>query len=75
MRTNRKTRTLGYKIILQRNGQDIETIGWNGVLKETRELARRLGLLLDADVFWITDLTTGEEVCMEHAPFAESIYR
>ena len=60
---------MGYKIIFQNDGREIETIGWNGSISETRELARRIGLLIGAEVFRITDLTTDEEVSMEQRPF------
>jgi hypothetical protein len=60
---------LGYKIIFQNDGRDIETIGWDGKIIETLELARGVGLLIGAEVFRITDLTTDEEVSMEQRPF------
>jgi hypothetical protein len=60
---------LGYKIIFKNDGREIETIGWNGSISETRELARGIGLLIGAEVFRITDLTTDEEVSMEQRPF------
>jgi hypothetical protein len=62
---------LGYLITFQTDGHDIEIIGWNGPIIETREMARKVGLLLGAVAFRITDLTTGEEAYMEQRPFAD----
>lgn len=62
---------MGYLITFQTDGHDIEIIGWNGPIIETREMARKVGLLLGAVAFRITDLTTGEEAYMEQRPFAD----
>jgi hypothetical protein len=61
---------LGYLITFQTDGPDIEIIGWNGPITETREIARKVELSLGAVVFRITDLTSGEEEYMEQRPFA-----
>jgi hypothetical protein len=62
---------LGYLITFLTDGRDIEIIGWDGRMTEAREMARKVGLLLDAVAFRITDLTTGEEAHMEQCPFAD----
>jgi hypothetical protein len=60
-----------YQVVFQRDGHDIETIGWNGPLTEARKLAGKMALVLDADVFRIADLISGEEVCLEQRPFGD----
>ena len=52
---------MGYLITFQTDGHEIEIIGWSGPITETREMARKVGLLLGAVAYRITDLTTGEE--------------
>ena len=45
-----------YKVILKRNGGEIETLYWNGSLQETVNLARRIALRCQADRFRIFEL-------------------
>jgi hypothetical protein len=62
---------MNYQIVFQGEERNIETIGWNGPLTETRNLARKLAVLLDSDLFRITDLTSGKDVCFEQRPFVD----
>jgi len=45
-----------FQVVLQRGGQDLQTLYWKGSLGETQKLARAIALELDADLFRIIDL-------------------
>jgi transposase len=57
-----------YKVVLQRNGQEIVTIYWSGSLEETTNLARTIALKCEADRFRIIEFAaSGAEVRSEEA--------
>ena len=61
-----------FQVVLQRGGQDLQTLYWKGSLGETQKLARAIALELDADLFRIIDLDgCGVEVYSEHHPFED----
>jgi hypothetical protein len=63
---------VGYQIVFRRNGYEVETLYWAGPLEETQQLARKLALKLDADLFRIIDISgSGAEVCSEQRPFGD----
>jgi hypothetical protein len=58
-----------YEVVLQCNGQEIETIYWSGSLEEVINLARTIALKCEADRFRIIEFAGGgAEVCSEEAP-------
>jgi len=57
-----------YEVVLQRNGEEIQTLYWNGSLEETINLARTIALKCEADRFRITEFAgSGAEVRWEEA--------
>ena len=65
-----KDRSMNYRVVLQSNGRDIETLYWSGSLEETRVLAREIALKCGADGFRIFEFSNGNsEVCVERRPF------
>jgi hypothetical protein len=59
-----------YKIVIQRNDSEIETLYWKGSLEETINLARQIGIKCEADRFRVIEFAgCGAEVCSEEAPF------
>jgi hypothetical protein len=59
-----------YKIVVQRNDHEIDTLYWNGSLEETINLAREIGIKCEADRFRVIELAGGgAEAHSEEAPF------
>ena len=57
-----------YEAVLLRNGEEIQTLYWNGSLQETVNLARTISLKCEADRFRIIELAdSGAEVRSEEA--------
>jgi hypothetical protein len=57
-----------YEALLLRNGEEIQTLYWNGFLQETVNLARTIALKCGADRFRIIEFTgSGAEVRSEEA--------
>jgi hypothetical protein len=57
-----------YEAVRRRNGEEIQTLYWNGSLPETVNLARTIALKFEADRFRIIELTdSGAEVRLEEA--------
>jgi hypothetical protein len=57
-----------YEAVLLRNGEEIQTLYWNGSLQETVNLARTIALKCEADRFRIIELAdSGAEVRFEEA--------
>jgi hypothetical protein len=57
-----------YEAVLLRNGEEIQTLYWNGSLQETVNLARAIALKCEADRFRIIEVAdSGAEVCLEEA--------
>jgi hypothetical protein len=59
-----------YKIVVQRNDSELDTLYWNGSLEETINLAREIGIKSEADRIRVIELAgCGAEVRSEEAPF------
>jgi hypothetical protein len=57
-----------YEAVLFRNGEEIQTLYWNGPLQETVNLARTIALKCEADRFRIIEFAdSGFEVRSEEA--------
>ncbi len=57
-----------YEAVLLRNGEEIQTLYWNGSLQETVNLARTIALKCEADRFRIIEFAdSGAEVRLEEA--------
>jgi hypothetical protein len=57
-----------YEAVLLRNGEEIQTLYWNGSLQETVNLARTISLKCEADRFRIIEFAdSGAEVRSEEA--------
>jgi hypothetical protein len=57
-----------YEAVLLRNGEEIQTLYWNGSLQETVNLARAIALKCEADQFRIIEVAdNGAEVRSEEA--------
>jgi hypothetical protein len=57
-----------YEAVLLRNGEEIQTLYWNGSLQETVNLARTIALKCEADRFRIIEhADSGAEVRLEEA--------
>ena len=50
-----------YKVLLLKDGRDLEALYWNGALDETVDLARKTTVELGADLFRITECTEKED--------------
>jgi hypothetical protein len=62
-------RTLvSYRVAIQKDGQDLQTLYWGGSLEETRRIARRIACMRAADCLRIFELG-GAVVCFEQPPF------
>jgi hypothetical protein len=48
-----------YEAVLLRNGEEIQTLYWNGSLQETVNLARTIALKCEADQFRIIEVADG----------------
>jgi hypothetical protein len=65
-----KGNLMTYKIVVQRNDSEIDTLYWNGSLEETINLAREIGIKCEADRFRVIELAgCGAEVRSEETPF------
>ena len=60
---------MSYRIVIQKDGQDIQTLYWTGSLEETRRLARKIACEYEADALRIFELKGDAEVCLEERPF------
>jgi hypothetical protein len=59
-----------YKIVVERNYSEIDTLYWSGSLEETINLARKIGVKCEADRFRVIELAgSGTEVRSKDAPF------
>ena len=57
-----------YKIVVQRNDREIDTLYWNASLEETISLAREISIKCEADRFRVIELAdSGAEVRLEEA--------
>jgi hypothetical protein len=57
-----------YEAVLLRNGEEIQTLYWNGSLRETVNLARTIALKCEADRFRIIEFADSRaEVRLEEA--------
>jgi hypothetical protein len=57
-----------YEAVLLRNGEEIQTLYWNGSLQETVNLARTIAFKCEADQFRIIEVADGgAEVRSEEA--------
>jgi hypothetical protein len=48
-----------YEVVLLRNGEEIQTLYWNGFLQETVNLARTIAVKCEADRFRIIEVADG----------------
>lgn len=60
---------MSYRIVIQKNGSNIQTLYWTGSLEETRSLARKIACEYEADTLRIFELKGEAEVCSEERPF------
>jgi hypothetical protein len=61
---------VAYKIVVQRNDREIDTLYWSGSLEETINLAREIGINCEADGFRVIELAgCGGGPYSEEAPF------
>jgi hypothetical protein len=61
-----------YKIIVERNDGEIDTLYWRGSLEETINLAREIGIKCKAPRFRVIEFAgCGSEVRSEEAPFPD----
>ena len=49
-----------YEAVLLRNGEEIQTLYWNGSLQETVNLARAIAAKCEADRFRIIEVADGD---------------
>ena len=62
-----------YEAVLLRNGEEIQTLYWNGSLRETVNLARTIALKFEADRFRIIEFAgSSAEVRSEEAVSLEN---
>jgi hypothetical protein len=59
---------MSYRVVIQKDGHNIQTLYWAGSLEETRTLARKIASKYAADDLRIFELG-GAEVCFEQHPF------
>jgi hypothetical protein len=61
---------MGYKIVLEREGRETETLYWSGSLEETVRLAKKVASERGAAKYRIIEIAgIGQEVFSESAPF------
>lgn len=66
--TGSKGSLMLYEAVVLRNGEEIQTVYWNGSLQETVNLARTIALKYEADRFRIIEHANGgAEVRLEEA--------
>ena len=57
-----------YEAVFLRNGEEIQTLYWDGSFQETVNLARRISFKCEADRFRVIELAdNGAEVRLEEA--------
>jgi hypothetical protein len=59
---------MSYRVVLEKDGQIIQTLYWGASLDETRRIARKMACKYGADRVRIFELD-GAEVCFEERPF------
>jgi hypothetical protein len=57
-----------YRVVIEKDGQNVQTLYWGGSLEETRRIARKIARKSAADVLRIFELG-GAEICFEECPF------
>ena len=57
-----------YEAVLQRNGEEIQTLYWNGSLQETVNLARTIAVKCEADRFRVIEVATAALKCARKKP-------
>jgi hypothetical protein len=62
------TGTPRYRVVIRKDGHNIQRLYWAGSLQETRGLARKIACKYAADDLRIFELG-GDEVCFEQRPF------
>jgi hypothetical protein len=62
------TGTPRYRVAIEKDGHNIQTLYWAASLEETRRLARKIARKYAADGLRIFELG-GAEVCFEQRPF------
>jgi hypothetical protein len=61
-----------YKIVVEGNDGEIDTLYWSGSLEETMNLAREIAIKCEADRFRVIEFAgCGAEVRSEGAPFLD----
>ena len=65
-----RLQSMSYRVVLQSDGVDIDTLYWSGPLEETRALAREIALKRGADTFRIFEFSnSNSEIWVERHPF------
>jgi hypothetical protein len=59
---------MSYQVVIEKGGQNIQTLYWGGSLEETRRIARKIACKYAADALRIFELS-GLEICFEQRPF------
>lgn len=59
---------MSYRIVIEKDGQNIQTLYWGGSLEETRKIARKMACKSAADGLRIFEFS-GAEVYFEQRPF------
>jgi hypothetical protein len=60
-----------YRVVIEKDRQNIQTLYWGGSLEETRRIAEKIACKRAADGLRIFELG-GSEVCFEEIPFGGS---
>jgi hypothetical protein len=60
-----------YRVVIQKDGRNIQRLYWAGSLEETRVLARKIAYKYAADDIRIFEVG-GDEVCFEQRPFGDA---
>jgi len=59
---------MSYRVVIEKDGENIQTFYWGGSLEETRRIARKMARDSAADILRIFELG-GSEICCEKRPF------
>lgn len=59
---------MSYRVVIEKDGENMQTLYWGGSLEEARGIARKLARKSAADVLRIFELG-GAEICFEESPF------
>jgi hypothetical protein len=62
---------MSYRVVIEKDGQNIQTLYWGGSLQETRRIARKIACKYAADGLRIFELD-GAEVSFEQRPFGDA---